>query len=49
MQIRQCFECYWGRLLNANVEMLASNTDADASYPDADPDATLFEYRLCWC
>ena len=33
--------------LNANEEMLASYADPDASYPDADPDATLFEYRLC--
>ena len=29
--------------MNANEETLA---DVDASYPDADPDATKFEYRL---
>ena len=28
--------------------MLAGNADVDASYPDADPDATYFEYRLFW-
>ena len=33
--------------LNANEEMLTGNADADASYSDADPDATEFEYRLC--
>ena len=27
--------------------MLAGN--ADASYPDADPDGTQFEYILFWC
>ena len=42
MQIRQCFECYWGTCmsLKANKKMLAGNVDADALYPDADPDAT---------
>ena len=39
MQIRQWFECLWCMSLNANEEMLAGNVDADASYPDADPDA----------
>ena len=34
--------------MNANEEMLAGYADTDASYPDADPDATEFEYRLCW-
>ena len=34
--------------MNANEEMLAGYADPDASYPDADPDATEFEYRLCW-
>ena len=29
--------------MNANEEMLAGY----AGYPDADPDATKFEYRLC--
>ena len=33
--------------LNASKEMLAGYADPDASYPDSDPDATLFEYRLC--
>ena len=33
--------------MNANEEMLADYVDPDASYPDADPDATQFEYRLC--
>ena len=33
--------------MNANEEMLAGYADPDASYPDADPDATSFEYRLC--
>ena len=27
--------------MNANKEMLAGYADPDASYPDADPDATL--------
>ena len=31
--------------MNANEEMLAGNAVTDASYPDADPDATLLEYR----
>ena len=38
LQIRQCFECLWGMSINANEETLDSNTDA--SYPDAIPDAT---------
>ena len=33
--------------MNVNKEMLAGYADPDASYPDADPDAALFEYRLC--
>ena len=33
--------------VNANEEMLACYADPDANYPDADPDATQFEYRLC--
>ena len=33
--------------LNANEEMFIGNADADAIDPHADPDATLFEYRLC--
>ena len=33
--------------MNANEEMLAGYANPDASYPDADPDAALFEYRLC--
>ena len=33
--------------LNANEEMLVGYADPDADYPDADPDATAFEYRLC--
>ena len=33
MLIRQCNECY-------NEVMLAGYADPDASYPDADPDAT---------
>ena len=32
--------------MNANEEMFAGY--ADTSYPDDDPDATLFELRLCW-
>ena len=33
--------------MNANEDMLAGYVDPDASYPDADPDATFkFEYRL---
>ena len=40
MQIRHCFECYWGMSLNGNEEMLAGYADPDASYPAADPDAT---------
>ena len=33
--------------LNGNEEMLAGYAYPDAGYPDADPDATKFEYRLC--
>lgn len=33
--------------MNANEEMLANNTNAVASYHDADPDASEFDYRLC--
>ena len=40
MQIKQCFEWYWGLSMNANEEMFAGNADADASDPDADLDAT---------
>ena len=32
------------RNVHGNAEIFSGN--ADASYPDADPDATLFEYRL---
>ena len=39
MQIRQCFECEWGKSMNAYKKMLACLTDPDAGYPDADPDA----------
>ena len=46
-QIKQCFEWLWGMSINANEETLNDNTDA--SYPDANHDATSFEYRLCWC
>ena len=38
MQIRQCFEFWWGLIINANVEMLTGY--AVAGYPDADTDAT---------
>ena len=34
--------------MNANEEMLAGYADPNAGYPDTDPDATQFEYRLCW-
>ena len=37
---RQCYECLWGISMNANEEMLAGYADPDASYPDADPDAS---------
>ena len=40
MQNGQCYKCVWGMSVNANEEMLAGNDDPDASYPDADPDAT---------
>ena len=33
--------------MNANEDMLAVYADPDASYPDADSDATSFEYMLC--
>ena len=33
MQIRQCYEWYWGISMNANEDMLAG-------YADPDPDAT---------
>ena len=32
--------------MNANEEMLAGYANPDASQPDADPDAALFEYRF---
>ena len=32
--------CKLGNAMNANEEMLAGYADPDASYPDADPDAT---------
>ena len=32
--------------LNVNVKMLLDNADADASYPDGDPDVTKFEYSI---
>ena len=34
--------------MHTNEETLAGNADADASYSDADPDPTWFEYRLYW-
>ena len=40
MQIRQCYECKWGVSMYAYEEMLAGYADPDASYLDADPDAT---------
>ena len=40
MYIRQCYECLRGMSMNANDEMLAVNVDA--SYPDADLEASLF-------
>ena len=40
MQNSQCYKCVWGMSVNANEEILAGNDDGDASYPDADPDAT---------
>ena len=33
--------------LNANEKMLAGNAYGNARHTDADPDATLVEYRLC--
>ena len=36
MQIRQ-----WGMPMNANEEMFAGYADPDASFPDAEPNATL--------
>ena len=38
MQMMQCSECEWEMSMNAYKERLARN--ADASYPDADPDTT---------
>ena len=38
MQIRLGYGCQWGLSMTANEEMLAGIVDA--SYPDADPDAT---------
>ena len=32
--------CKLGNAMNAKEEMLAGYADPDASYPDADPDAT---------
>ena len=32
--------CKLGNALNANEEMLVGYADPEASYPDADPDAT---------
>ena len=40
MQIRQCN-------MHAYEEMLAGYVDPDASYPEADPDSSLFECKLC--
>ena len=42
MQIRQCYECWWGIYMNANEEILAGYADPDAGYHDidVDPDAT---------
>ena len=40
IQIKQCSECQKGISIDRNEEMLAGNVDADASYPDANPDAT---------
>ena len=40
--------CKLGNALNANEEMLTGYAEPDVGYPDADPDATYFEYRLCW-
>ena len=40
MQIRQCNERIWGMSMNVNEEMLAGYADPDASYSNADPDAT---------
>ena len=40
MQISQCNVYKWGMSMNVNEEMLAGYADPDASYPDADPDAT---------
>ena len=40
MQIRQCN-------MHAYEEMLAGYVDPDASYPDADPDSSLYECKLC--
>ena len=40
MQIRQCFECYWGMYMNANKGLLSGYADPDVGYPDADPGAT---------
>ena len=33
--------------MNVKEVMIAGYADPDASYPDADPDAIQFEYRLC--
>lgn len=33
--------------MNADEEMVPSNADVDAIYPDADPDAFQFEHILC--
>ena len=33
--------------MNANEEMLSGYADPNAGYPDADPNSTYFEYRLC--
>ena len=40
MQNRQCYECSWDVSMYDNEEMLAGYADPDASYPDADPDAS---------
>ena len=33
--------------MHAYEEMLAGYVDPDASYPEADPDSSLFECKLC--
>ena len=35
LHIIQCYECKWDMFMNNNEEIIAGDTDDNASYPDA--------------